>query len=213
MQFFLNQNGTAVVEAIIETIQANAKYLSEIDGAIGDGDHGINMNKGVTLCKKELASRETGLADALKILSRILMMEIGGAMGPLYGTFFKAMSKACQDKERIDAGVFHEMLRAALAGVQDIGGAQVGDKTMLDTLVPAVEAYEAALQDGQDFSAALKSMQAAAAEGKESTKSLVAKVGRASRLGERSKGNLDPGATSCYLILNSAADAIVALIE
>jgi len=213
MEYFLNAEGSTIVENIITTIQDNAAYLSEIDGAIGDGDHGINMNKGMTMCQEQLAGKQVDLTTAIKTLGRILLMEIGGAMGPLYGTFFREMAKASKDKEQIDAQVFLAMLKGALSGVQGIGNAKVGDKTMIDTLVPAIEAYEAALHDGKSFQDALEELKRAAEAGKESTKDLVAKVGRSSRLGERSRGVLDAGATSCWLILRTTADSIIPLLR
>lgn len=213
MEYFLNAESSLIVENIITTIQKNAAYLSEIDGAIGDGDHGINMNKGMTMCQEQLAGKQVDLTTAIKTLGRVLLMEIGGAMGPLYGTFFKEMAKASKDKEQITAEVLLDMLKAALSGVQGLGNAKVGDKTMVDTLAPAIEAYEAALSDGKSFQNALEDMKDAAEKGKDSTRDLVAKVGRSSRLGERSKGVLDAGATSCWLILQATADAIVPLLK
>jgi dihydroxyacetone kinase-like protein len=213
MEYFLNAEGFPIVENITTAIQKNTSYLSEIDGAIGDGDHGINMNKGVMLCQEQLAGKQVDLTTALKTLGRVLLMEIGGAMGPLYGTFFREMAKASKDKEQIDAHVFLDMLKGALTGVQGLGNAKVGDKTLIDTLVPAIEAYEVALNDGKGFQDALEDMQVAAEKGKDSTIDLVAKVGRSSRLGERSKGVLDAGATSCWLILQATADSIIPLLE
>ena len=213
MEYFLNAEGATIVENIMTTIQENAAYLSEIDGAIGDGDHGINMRKGMTLCQEQLAGKQVDLTTAIKTLGRVLLTEIGGAMGPLYGTFFREMAKASQGKEQIDAGVLREMLKAALAGIQSLGNAKVGDKTMIDTLAPAIEAYEAALNTGKNFQDALEDLKRAAEAGKESTRDLVAKVGRSSRLGERSRGVLDAGATSCWLILRSMADSTIALLK
>ena len=139
-------------------------------------------------------------------------MEIGGAMGPLYGTFFEEMAAACADVDTIDGTVVGAMLEAALEGVLDLGGAQVGDKTLIDTLVPAVAAYAAALDDGRPFDVALAQMADAAERGKESTRDLVARVGRASRLGERSRGALDAGATSCWLLLTAMAESMRSLV-
>lgn len=212
MEYFLNTAGSVIMENIISTIQEHAAYLSEIDGAIGDGDHGINMNKGMTMCQEQLAGKEADMTTAIKTLGRILLMEIGGAMGPLYGTFFREMAKASQGKDRIDAQVVLEMLKAALTGVQGLGNAQVGDKTMIDTLEPAIKAYEGALTDGKSFHEALETLKRAAEAGKDSTKDLVAKVGRSSRLGERSRGVLDAGATSCWLILQAMADSMISLL-
>jgi dihydroxyacetone kinase-like protein len=213
MEYFLNAEGNPIIEHIITTIQDNAAYLSEIDGAIGDGDHGINMNKGVTLCQEQLTGKQVDLTTAFKILGRVLLTEIGGAMGPLYGTFFREMSTASKDREQINPQVLLDMLKAALVGVQKLGNAKVGDKTLIDTLVPAIEAYETALNDGKSFSDALENMKIAAEKGKDSTRDLVAKVGRSSRLGERSKGVLDAGATSCWLILQAIADTIISLLQ
>lgn len=213
MNYFLNKDGSVIVLNLIKTIQDNKDYLSEVDGAIGDGDHGINMNKGFTLCKDRLGDSGVDLSTALKTLGRVLLMEIGGSMGPLYGTFFIEMSKVCKDKERIDKQVFEDMMRAAVSGIQKLGNAKVGDKTLMDTLIPGIEAYENALTQGKDFIGALNEMKIAAEAGKESTKDLVAKIGRASRLGERSKGVLDAGATSCNLILQSMANTISSLVN
>lgn len=212
MEYFLNAEGAVIVKNIITTIQDNAAYLSEIDGAIGDGDHGINMKKGMTLCQEQLAGKEVDLTTAIKTLGRILLTEIGGAMGPLYGTFFRDMAKISQGKEQIDARVLLEMLKAARTGVQGLGNAKVGDKTLIDTLAPAIDAYEHALDEGKGFQEALEALKLAAEAGKDSTKDLVAKVGRSSRLGERSRGVLDAGATSCYLILQAMADSIISLL-
>jgi len=208
---FAEKEGRIVVEKLIETIRENKAYLSEVDGAIGDGDHGINMAKGFTLTAERL-TEEMGLSEALKTLGRTLVMEIGGAMGPLYGTFFKALAGACNGGEQIDAQSFGRMLEAGYAAVIELGQAKVGDKTLVDTLHPAVEAFKDALADGAGFKDALQRMAEAAKQGKESTRNLVAKVGRASRLGERSKGVLDPGAASCHLILKSMADTISGLL-
>ena len=214
MQYFLNNEGTIIVYDLIKTIQDNAQYLSEIDGAIGDGDHGINMEKGFTLCKERLIDEQINLSVALNILGEVLLTEIGGAMGPLYGMFFIEMSNACNNKKQINSIVFRDMLEAAVSGINevDLSKAKIGDKTMMDTLIPAVEAYKTAINNGKSFIEALEKMKIAAEKGKESTKKLIAKVGRASRLKERSKGFLDVGAVSSWLILRSMADSIIRLL-
>ena len=210
---FTNKKGAAVVDGLINTIQTNKGFLSEVDGKIGDGDHGINMNKGFTMTQDKLAGKEYDMSVGLGVLSQTLMEDIGGSMGPLYGVFFEELSMGCEGVEEIDAALFGEMLNNALAAVQDIGSAKKGDKTLLDTLIPAVEAYDAALAAGKDFAAALADMKAAAEEGWKSTEGMVAKIGRAARLGERSRGVLDAGATSCYLMLASIADSAAAILE
>lgn len=211
MESFTNQQGAAVVDAIIGVIQENTAYLSEIDGAIGDGDHGINMNKGVSQAKEQLANQSADMATAMKIVSQVMMDDIGGSMGPLYGSFFRQMFRVARNKDIIDAEVLGEMLTRAMESIKDIGGAQVGDKTLLDTLEPAVVAFTTEHKAGKDFFTALQAMKVAAEKGKDSTIDMVAKVGRSSRLGERSRGALDAGATSCWLILCAMADAIMAL--
>lgn len=211
-QSFPSSEGRPVVLALIKAIQDNAAYLSDIDGAIGDGDHGINMNKGFSMAEERLGDGPVSLADGLNLLGDTLVSDIGGSMGPLYGMLFMDMADACQGKAVIDAEVFQTMLDAALAAIQSLGDAKVGDKTLVDTLVPARDAFQAAVQAGDDFATALHKMAAAAEAGKESTRDLVAKIGRASRLGERSRGHLDPGATSCYLLLQALADSGRALL-
>jgi len=203
MEAFKNSAGTGVVTAMIRTIQENTAYLSEVDGAIGDGDHGINMNKGFTMCAEAMAGKDLSLAEALMVLGKTLLGDIGGSMGPLYGGFFKAMSKSAKELEAIDGRALLAMLDAGVASIQNIGSAQLGDKTLLDTLIPARDRLRSALDGGQSFAASLDAMIAAAEAGMLSTKDLVAKIGRAARLGERSRGVLDAGATSSFLLLKA----------
>lgn len=211
MQTFSNKQGHVVVEAIIKVIQENTAFLSEIDGAIGDGDHGVNMNKGVTLAKEQLAKEPFDFTTGIKTVSDVMMNDIGGSMGPLYGMFFRQMFRVTRNQETIDGEMFREMLTRALASIKDLGGAKVGDKTLLDTLEPALAGFSEAFDKDQNFIAALEAMKLAAEKGKDSTVDLVAKVGRSSRLGERSKGVLDAGATSCWLILTAMADATISV--
>jgi len=180
---------------------------------IGDGDHGINMNKGFTMCREELDKNPGDLAHGLKTLSKILMMKIGGSMGPLYGKFFKAIALSLEGKEEIGINEMGEALKAAVDAIASISPAKVGDKTLIDTLIPALAAYEKAQTEGKSFTEALEAMKIAAIEGRDSTKDMVAKLGRASRLGERSRGVLDAGATSCCLILETIADEAGQLIK
>jgi dihydroxyacetone kinase-like protein len=213
MEGFSLQQGSIIGSNIIKTIQHNKQYLSDLDGMVGDGDHGINMNKGATLCAAALEKSPGNLAHALSVLSKMFMGSIGGAMGPLYGMFFQGMANACEGKETIDRAVFEEMLKCGEAGIRSISDAKVGDKTMMDTLAPAITAYSAAVGSGKDFSESLEAMREAAIKGRDSTKGLVAKVGRSSRLGERSRGVLDAGAVSLCLVLESMADSIEGLIQ
>jgi dihydroxyacetone kinase-like protein len=213
MKSFLNSEGALIVHEMILAIQQNKQYLSDIDGAIGDGDHGINMNKGFTMCETEMQNNHGNLSQSLNLLSKILMMKIGGSMGPLYGKFFKAMAKASETYDTITVTVFKNMLNDALIAIQSISIAKVGDKTLMDTLVPAVEAYSSEVEKGSSFGEALDAMSNAARAGMESTKDLMAKIGRSSRLGERSIGVLDAGAISCFLILDSMAASIKKLLN
>ena len=213
MQSFKNSAGKSVVEAMIAAIQENKAYLSEIDGLIGDGDHGANMNKGFTICQKNIAAQDIGFTEALDALGQVLFNEIGGSMGPIYGTIFMAMAEAGEEAARIDAALFYEMLRRAVQDLEEIVPARVGDKTLMDTLEPAVAAFEKVMKEGCDFGASLDAMTQAAAHGKESTRDLIARFGRSSRLGERSRGVLDAGAVSCNILLQAMASGIRPLLE
>lgn len=210
---FKNKDGAIIIKNLIKTIQSNKDYLSEIDGKIGDGDHGINMNKGFTLCESKMQDKSFTMSEAFEILSSTLMNDIGGSMGPLYGVFFEALSDVSSEKEEINATIFEEMIQSGLAEIQDIGNAKKGDKTLLDTLIPAVESYSESISSGKDFKTALEDLKESANIGWRSTEDMVAKIGRASRLGERSRGVLDAGATSCYLIITSIASSIQELIQ
>jgi dihydroxyacetone kinase-like protein len=148
------------------------------------------------------------LAAAFRTLGETLLDGVGGSMGPLYGTFFLDMAAALGDATALDAALFARMVRAGLAGVTDLGGAQVGDKTMLDALVPAIEAFESATAAGAGFAEALDAMAAAAERGRDATTNMVAKIGRSARLGERSRGVMDAGAASCCLILRTLATGL-----
>jgi phosphoenolpyruvate---glycerone phosphotransferase subunit DhaL len=198
-----NSEGRPLVLALIETIEGHKAYLSEIDGKIGDGDHGINMAKGFGLVRERLGAKAVSVSEGLGLIGRTLMTEIGGSMGPIYGTFFVQMSLKAKGKAETDARLFGEMLQAARSGLEELGGAKVGDKTIMDTLIPAQEAYQAAVEKGASLPEALGRMAEAAEQGKESTRDLVAKIGRSARLGERSRGVLDAGATSGALILQT----------
>lgn len=200
--------GRNIVEDLVNVIVANREYLSEIDGAIGDGDHGINMAKGFNICADNIKDKNLTLAEAFDVLSDSLMEGIGGSMGPLYGSIFMGMADSVRECDKIDAKVFASLLRGGLTCLQDVSTAGVGDKCLMDTLIPAVEAFEAAQQQQKSFVESLELMKAAAIAGRNSTIDLVAKIGRASRLGERSRGALDAGATSCCLILNQLADSV-----
>lgn len=213
MNTFLNQNGKPILLAMVKAIQENKAYLGEVDGLIGDGDHGMNMNKGFTLFETRFGGEDFSFTEGLFNLGNILFSEIGGSMGPIYGTILMDASDACPDAEEISVSQLAEMLSNGLAGLQEIVQAQVGDKTLVDTLTPAVNTLRQSAEEGIPFTDALTKMKQAAAAGRDSTKDMVAKFGRSSRLGERSRGVLDAGATSCCIILTAMADAIIELLN
>jgi dihydroxyacetone kinase-like protein len=202
--------GSAVLD-LIKAIQDNKDYLSEIDGKIGDGDHGVNMSKGFTLCRDKLGDGKFSFSHGLSVLSQTLQDDIGGSMGPLYGVFFDEMALASEASDAIDEKVFGAMLKNGVGAVLDIGGAHPGDKTLVDVLVPAENAFSEAASGGKDFAGALAAMKEAAEKGWKATEDMAAKVGRASRLGERSKGVPDAGATSCKIILSTIADSFLTI--
>ena len=212
MNGFQNADGKSILMVMVKQIQENKAYLGEVDGLIGDGDHGMNMNKGFSLFGTRHAEEELSFTEGLDALGTILFSEIGGSMGPIYGTIFMDMASAGEDYETIGVTELRTMLEAGLAGLQEIVEAKVGDKTLVDTLSPAVDALRKAEETQQDMKVALEDMKAAAAAGRDSTKDMVAKYGRSSRLGERSRGVLDAGATSCCIILTAMADAMEALL-
>jgi len=209
---FKNSDGIIVVDRMILVIRENKQYLSDIDGAIGDGDHGVNMNKGFSMTREALDKDPGDLSHGLKTLAKILMMRIGGSMGPLYGTIFKTMGRSLADHNMIDATLFSEALNGIGDGMARLSEAKVGDKTLVDALYPAIDAYNRSLVEGSDFKGALEAMKNAAEEGRDSTEDMVARIGRSSRLGERSRGVIDAGAASCALLLGVMADTIIELL-
>lgn len=209
MVTFKNADGRPVLLKMISAVQQNKAYLSEVDGLIGDGDHGANMNKGFTLFERTLEGREVSFTEGLDDLGMLLFSEIGGSMGPIYGAIFGDMAEVGEDLDEIDTASLATMMRAGLEGLYDIVDARPGDKTLVDTLAPAVEALEQSAAAGEDLSTALPKMKQAAEAGRDSTKDLIAKHGRSSRLGERSKGVLDAGAVSCSLLLQAMADGML----
>jgi len=191
-------------------IADHQKMLTELDSAIGDADHGINMHRGMSAVVSTLESESPGRPSELfKRTGMTLVSTVGGASGPLYGTAFLRMSATVGDAEELDGNDLAKMLRAALEGVVQRGKASPGDKTMLDALGPAVEALESAIADGQPLAEALDAAVRAAEEGRAKTIPMVARKGRASYLGERSAGHQDPGATSVTLLVAAAATSLV----
>jgi dihydroxyacetone kinase-like protein len=195
------------VEAFAGTVTENKEYLTRLDSAIGDADHGINMDRGMTAVSAKLDGLEgDDIGALLKTVGMTLVSTVGGAGGPLYGTLFLQMGMATAGKTELEPEDWAAALDAAVKGVEMRGKAEPGDKTMIDALIPARDAYSAALAESASFEEALRSSAKAAEEGMEATTPLVAKKGRASYLGERSAGHQDPGATSSYLLVKTAAD-------
>jgi len=213
MSSFTNEDGAVIVNRMIRAIRENKQYLSDIDGAIGDGDHGINMNKGFTLAGDALEKEPGDLSHGLTTLGKTLIMKIGGAMGPLYGKIFKTMGKTFSGHPEIDAELFREALNEIRSALEVLSPARVGDKTLVDALYPAIDAYNHVLEENGDFNNALEAMKSAAEAGRDRTEGMVAQIGRSSRLGERSRGVIDAGAASCALLLGVMADSITELLN
>jgi dihydroxyacetone kinase-like protein len=184
----------------------NQAELTELDSAIGDADHGINMARGMTAVIDKLdAEQPARINDLFKTVAMTLVMSVGGASGPLYGTFFLRFAGAAGPDIELDAEALHMALRAGLTGVVERGKAEPGDKTMVDALSPALEAMEAVIKKGGDLVAAVMAARDAAAAGRDATVPMVARKGRASYLGERSAGHMDPGAASMSLLFDALA--------
>jgi dihydroxyacetone kinase-like protein len=189
-----------------ERIHAEAARLTELDAAIGDADHGSNLDRGFAAVVAKINTEAyAGPGALLKAVGMTLVSTVGGAAGPLYGTFFLRCGTALGDANAVDAAALGGALRAGVDGVQARGKAESGDKTMLDAWLPAVKAYEQAVTDGAGLAAGLRAAAVAAAAGRDATVDLVARKGRASYLGERSRGHMDPGATSTTILLEAAA--------
>lgn len=194
-------------------IAAHKEQLTELDAALGDGDHGVNMERGMS----EVLAKLPGLGgrDIGAILNAVgmtLLSKVGGASGPLYGTFFMRFSKESTGKLDLSGEEFLTGLAAGVLGIQQRGSAQAGEKTMVDALLPAVAALRGALAAGSDLPAGLQAAAAAAQAGAEGTVPMQATKGRASYLGPRSVGCQDPGATSAALLVRAAAEAVRAAI-
>ena len=195
------------IETFASRVAERKDELTRLDSAIGDADHGINMNRGMQAVVAKLdgvAGDDVGAL--LKTVGMTLVSTVGGAGGPLYGTLFLQLGTATAGKSEIGADDWAAALDAAIAGVQMRGKAEPGDKTMVDALMPGRDAFRAAVADVASFSEALERSADAAHEGMLATVPLVARKGRASYLGERSAGHQDPGATSSHLLLLTAAE-------
>jgi dihydroxyacetone kinase-like protein len=203
------QIGIRIVRRIQSVIHANTAELNAFDRPIGDGDHGTNLDRGFTAVLAKIESQsDQSLAAVFKTTAMTLISTVGGAAGPLYGTAFLRISTAIPELDDDHPRQVAAALTAALGGVQARGKATTGEKTMVDALAPAVEASNAAVEEGADTVIVLERAATAARTGMEATIPMRATKGRASYLGERSIGHQDPGATSCYLIIQAVADVV-----
>ncbi|MUG93797.1 dihydroxyacetone kinase subunit L [Scytonema sp. UIC 10036] len=192
-----------------DEIEKNKDYLTELDAAIGDADHGINMDRGFKKVISQLPTvADKDIGSLLKTVSMTLISSVGGASGPLYGTLFLRASTAVTGKEELSDRDLLAMLQAGLDGVVQRGKAQLGDKTMLDVLSPAIAAFQQAISEGKNSIQGMQEAVAAGERGMGDTTPMLAKKGRASYLGERSVGHQDPGATSSYLMLKSLYEVL-----
>jgi phosphoenolpyruvate---glycerone phosphotransferase subunit DhaL len=207
---FSSEQAVAWVRRTAAVIEEHAAELTKLDAAIGDGDHGTNMARGFRAVLERLGGLpgDATIGAVLRAVSMALIGKVGGASGPLYGTFYLAMGRSIGEATEVDDAAVATGLRAGLDGVVARGKAQLEDKTMVDALHPALEALDAALAEGKDLGAALDAAEAAARQGVAATVPLVARKGRASYLGERSRDHQDPGATSSHLIVEALADVV-----
>lgn len=197
----------AWMDALQVCFSENKAYLTELDSAIGDADHGINMDRGFSAVKTELKTHTPqDITGLLKAVAMTLIKTVGGASGPLYGSFFLRASTSCAGKAELEPADIVALFAQGLQGVVHRGKAQLQDKTMLDSLSPALEAMKRAMQQEKNLNAMMQQATRAAEEGMKATIPLQARKGRASYLGERSIGHQDPGATSAYLLLKTASD-------
>ncbi|MDQ6922156.1 MAG: dihydroxyacetone kinase subunit DhaL [Candidatus Dormibacteraeota bacterium] len=189
---------------IAEAVRVNRDYLVQLDAAIGDGDHGINMTRGFDAVVRALAAEpQTPPGKLLTLAGKTLVSSVGGASGPLWGSALRRAGRTLGEAPNFEAEDLAGALEAALAAVQDLGQARPGDKTMVDALAPAVAILRQRVTAGQSLEAALQAASAAAEEGMRATVPMQARKGRASYLGERSIGHQDPGATSAALIMTA----------
>ncbi|MDK2907034.1 MAG: phosphoenolpyruvate---glycerone phosphotransferase subunit DhaL [Petrotoga sp.] len=198
---------------IADILIENKSYLTELDAAIGDADHGINMARGFKKVKEKIEDDSfKNNSDLVKTVAMTLISTVGGASGPLYGTAFLNISKIIPDSD-FDIDSFIKIGETIIEGIQKLGKAQQGEKTMLDTIIPAVNALRESKVKGLSLERALEECKKAAEEGMKATIPLLATKGRASYLGERSKGHQDPGATSSYLIIKVIVDELISEME
>ena len=196
----------AWLEALHTAYAENRERLTDLDAAIGDADHGINMDRGFAAVKTELAASPPDIPSVLQMVAGVLIRKVGGAAGPLYGTFFLRAGAACNGKTELNAADLVAFFEAGIEGIRHRGKAEAGDKTMLDALLPAAAAMRNSLAEGGGIADILAAGVAGAEAGMLATVPMQARKGRASYLGARSVGHQDPGATSAWILLQTAAN-------
>lgn len=193
-----------VVGKMCDIIIENEVYFCDLDAAAGDGDFGMSLAKGFRELKKQMPDLDASSVDAfLRECSMVIMEHCGGASGPIWGSAFRFAANSAKGKDVIETADVAEMFEAAVAGIQKRGGASLGDKTLLDALIPAAEALKKAAGEGKDMKEAFGAAAKAAEQGAENTKGIVAKKGRATYVGERSIGHPDAGAVAVSVLFNS----------
>ncbi len=198
-----------IIEDIARSIEKNTDYLTRLDQAIGDGDHGINLSRGFRTVLEgldELKGKDVG--GILKSVGMTLVSHVGGAVGPLYGIAFMKAGEVAEGRNEVDVGDIAKMFEAGEKGITEMGKANLGEKTMLDAIHPAAVAIAESVERKEPLIKSFENCVKAAEEGMKSTIDMVSKRGRSSYLGERSRGNQDVGATSAYLLMKSALDAL-----
>jgi dihydroxyacetone kinase-like protein len=205
------ERASLFVTLFARAMETNKEYLTELDSAIGDGDHGINMDRGMRAVLPKLEQVEQkDVASLFRTVAMTLISTVGGASGPLYGTLFLQLGSSLKGTAEVTPEAWSAALTAAVAAVRARGKAEPGDKTMLDALLPASKCLAEALGSGETFEEALSAAEGAAHEGALATIPMVARRGRASYLGERSAGHQDPGATSSWMLMKAAREAFTA---
>lgn len=196
---------------IADRMEKEKDYLSELDRAVGDGDHGVTMSIGWQAIKEKLKEfdNQSQCGDISKAVGMTFLSAVGSSVGPLYATAFIRGAAVLQGKDELNEDDMIEFWVSAVQGIQDRGKAQLGDKTMMDTWIPVIEYLQEGKHQGRDFVSCLKGASAAGEKGMEATKDMISQKGRSSRLGERSLGHQDPGATSAYFIFSTFCDAVI----
>jgi dihydroxyacetone kinase-like protein len=200
---------TAWMREASAAVTAEADHLTQLDSAIGDGDHGVNLTRGFKAAVEAVDGSEEPPGRQLIVAGKTLVSKVGGASGPLWGTALRRAGRAVGSAQMLEGAQLVDALSAGLAGVVELGAAEPGDKTMVDALAPAIETLRAALDAGEPLDAALAAAADAADAGARATVPMQARKGRASYLGERSVGHQDPGATSTALIVRALGRALV----